>query len=106
MSFEILLQSFINSRFMTNLFTFSGALFLLLQAQWAKIFQRTPGLRGKMIVADQANVLPSQRRDMGDGSLGDVLASLAQGGNCFGEIDRIQAAIAAMSKWRQLARCI
>jgi len=59
-----------------------------------------------MIVADQANVLPPQRRDMGDGSLGDVLASLAQGGNCFGEIDRIQAAIAAMSKWRQLARCI
>src|SRR6266566_7317816 len=42
-----------------------------------------------MILADQANVLPSQWRNMGHGGFWDIFASFAQGLNRFGKIDRI-----------------
>ena len=49
----------------------------LLQAQRAKIFQRAPRLRREMIVANQANVFPSQWHNVSDRRFWDVFPSFA-----------------------------
>ena len=68
---------------------FSGAFLRLRQAQGAKIVQRAPSLRGEMIVADQADVFPSQRGNVSHGCFRDVFSALAQGRDGDVEVDGI-----------------
>jgi hypothetical protein len=42
-----------------------------------------------MVVADQANMFPSEWRNMGDRRFWNVFSPFAQGLNRFGEIDRV-----------------
>lgn len=75
-------------------------------AERSKIVKRTAWLRSKMIVPNQVDMFPTERRDIGKGRFSDVLTSSAQCRKGFSQIDSIPGSDAAMRRWRQLARWI